>query len=45
MENFFSANPSINEALIRLDKENPFILEGLALIRQEASKIQEFLKQ
>lgn len=45
MENFFSANPSINEALIRLDKENPFILEGLALIRQEATKIQEFLKQ
>lgn len=45
MENFFSANPSINDSLIRLDAENPFILEGLELIKQEANKIQEFLKQ
>jgi hypothetical protein len=45
MESFFSSNPTINDALIRLEEEKPFILEGLELIRQEAIKIQEYLKQ
>lgn len=45
LETFFSGNPSINDSLIRLEEEKSFILAGLALISEEANKIQEYLKQ
>lgn len=45
MESFFGTNPTITDALIRLEQEKPLIANGLGLIRLEAIKIQEYLKQ
>lgn len=44
LEKFLGGNPTIPDALIRLEQEKPFIQSGLELIKQEAIKIQESLK-